>query len=67
MEIVVREARQGLLDAKGEAHRDEVLAAAQAETPAISKVDLGNGLRPLLQQSKIRMSPVDKGLLPPEG
>lgn len=63
--VVVQEALQGLLDTKGEARRDEVLMAAQAKNPAISKFDLGNGLRLLLKQSKIRVSADDNGLLLP--
>ena len=63
--VVVQEALQGLLAAKGEARRDEVLTAAQAENPAITKFDLGNGLRILVKQSKIRVSPDDSGLLLP--
>ena len=62
---IVQEALQRLLDAKGEARRDEVLAAAQAENPAINKFDLGNGLRILVKKSKVRVSPDDSGLLLP--
>jgi hypothetical protein len=62
---VIQEALQSLLDAKGEARRDEVLSAAQAENPAITKFDLGNGLRILVKQSKIRVSPEDSGVLLP--
>ena len=63
--MVVQEALQGLLDAKGEARRDEVLAAARAENPKINKFDLGNGLRILVKQSKIRVSPDDSSILLP--
>jgi hypothetical protein len=63
--VVVQEALLDLLDTKGEARRDEVLMAAQAKNPAVSKFDLGNGLRLLLKQSKIRVSADDKGLLLP--
>jgi hypothetical protein len=62
---VIQEAIQGLLEAKGEARRDDVLAAAQAENPAITRFDLGNGLRTLVKQSKVRVSPDDNGLLLP--
>jgi hypothetical protein len=62
---VIQEAIQGLLDAKGEARRDDVLAAAQAENPAISKFDLGNGLRRLVKQAKVRVSPDDSGVILP--
>ncbi|MDH3661762.1 MAG: hypothetical protein OEU92_17325 [Alphaproteobacteria bacterium] len=63
--LVIQEAIQSQLDAKGEARRDEVLAAAQAENPAITKFDLGNGLRNLVKQSKVRVSPEDNGVLLP--
>ena len=63
--VIVQEALHALLAAKGKARRDEVLAAAQAENPAITKFDLGNGLRILVKQSKIRVSPDDSGLLLP--
>jgi hypothetical protein len=62
---VIQEAIQSLLDAKGEARRDDVLAAAQAENPAISKFDLGNGLRILVKQEKVRVSPDDSGVILP--
>ena len=61
--LVIQEAIQSQLDAKGEARRDEVLTAAQAENPAITKFDLGNGLRTLVKQSKVRVSPEDNGVL----
>jgi hypothetical protein len=63
--LVIQEAIQSQLDAKGEARRDEVLTAAQAENPAITKFDLGNGLRTLVKQSKVRVSPEDNGVLLP--
>jgi hypothetical protein len=62
---VIQEALQSLLDAKGKARRDDVLAAAQAENPAISKFDLGNGLRILVKQEKVRVSPDDSGVILP--
>lgn len=63
--VVVQEALQSLLDAKGEARRDEVLAAAQAENSAITKFDLGNGLRILVKNAKVRVSPDDSGVILP--
>lgn len=63
--VIVQEALQGLLAAKDEARREEVLTAAQAENPAITKFDLGNGLRVLVKQSKVRVSPEDVGVLLP--
>ena len=62
---IVQEALLRLLDAKGEARRDEVLAAAQAENPAINKFDLGNGLRILVKKSKVRVSTEDSAVLLP--
>ena len=62
---IIQEAIRGMLDTKGEARRDEVLAAAQAENPSITKFDLGNGLRILVKQSKVRVSPEDSALLLP--
>lgn len=62
---VVQEALQSLLDSKGKARRDEVLSAAQAENPKINKFDLGNGLRILVKQSKVRVSPDDSSVLLP--
>ena len=53
------------LDANGKARRGEVLEAAQAENPAITKFDLGNGLRRLVKQSKVRVSPDDNAVLLP--
>jgi len=63
--LVIQETIQRQLGAKGEARRDEVLTAAQAENPAITKFDLGNGLRRLVKQSKVRVSPDDNAVLLP--
>ncbi len=63
--VVVQEALQNLLAAKGEASRDEILTAAQAENPAITKFDLGNGLRILVKNAKVRVSPDDSGVILP--
>jgi hypothetical protein len=62
---VIQDAIQGLLDAKGEARRDDVLAAAQAKNPAITKFDLGNGIRILVKNAKVRVSPDDSGVILP--
>ncbi len=56
---------QSLLDANGQARRDEVLTAAQRENPAITKFDLGNGLRILVKNAKVRVSPDDSGVILP--
>lgn len=61
--VIVQEALQSLLETKGEARRDEVLTAAQAENPAITKFDLANGLRILVKNAKIRVSPDDSAVL----
>ena len=63
--LVIQEAIQRQLDAKGKARRDEVLTAAQAENPAITKFDLGNGLRILVKNAKVRVSPDDSGVILP--
>ncbi len=63
--LIVQEALQSLLDAKGQARRDEVLSAAQAKNPAITKFDLGNGLRNLVKQSKVRVSIDDSSVILP--
>ncbi|MEZ5936378.1 MAG: hypothetical protein R3F54_31660 [Alphaproteobacteria bacterium] len=63
--LVIQETLQSLLTKNGNARRDDVLAAAQAENPAITKFDLGNGLRVLVKQSKVRVSPDDSSVLLP--
>ena len=63
--IVVQETLQSLLAVDGQVRRDQVLKAAQAENPAITKFDLGNGLRALIKQSKVRVSPDDSSILLP--
>ncbi len=63
--LVVQDALHSLLNSNGQARRDEVLAAAQAENPTITKFDLGNGLRTLLKQSKVRVSPDNNSVLLP--
>lgn len=63
--LVIQETLQSLLTKNGEARRDEVLAAAQAQNPAITKFDLGNGLRVLVKESKVRVSPDNSSLLLP--
>jgi hypothetical protein len=42
-----------------------VLAAAQAENPGITKFDLGNGLRILIKNAKVGVSPDDSAVLLP--
>jgi hypothetical protein len=59
--VIVQEALQTLLTEKGEARRDEILAAAQAENPAITKHDLNNGLRALAKRSVYRVASDDSG------
>jgi hypothetical protein len=58
---------QRLIASKGEARRDEVLAAARAENPKITSQDVLNGIRTLTQRAEIRVDPEEKGrLLPSE-
>jgi hypothetical protein len=59
--IVVQEAMRTLLADKGEAGRDEVLKAAQAENPAITKFDLSNGIRTLVKRGDIKVASDDPG------
>ena len=63
--IVVQEAMRTLLADKGEAGRDDVLKAAQAENPAITKFDLGNGIRTLVKRGDIKAAPDDRNLFLP--
>jgi len=63
--IVVQEAMRTLLGDKGEAHRDDVLKAAQAENPAITKFDLGNGIRTLVKRGDIEIASDDRNLFLP--
>ena len=62
---VVQEAMRTLLGNKGEARRDEVLKAAQAENPAVTKFDLGNGIRTLVKRGDIKVASEDRNLFLP--
>ena len=63
--IVVQEALRALLGSKGKARRDEVLKAAQAENSAITKFDLGNGIRTLVKRGDITAASDDPNLFLP--
>ena len=63
--IVVQEAMRALFADKGEARRDDVLKAAQAENPAITKFDLGNGIRTLVKRGDIKAASDDRDLFLP--
>jgi hypothetical protein len=55
------------LASEGEAHRDEVLAAARAKNPEITSQDVHNGIRTLIRRAEIRVDPKEKRrLLPSE-
>lgn len=54
---------QELIASKGEARRDEVLAAARAENPKITGQDVLNGIRTLTQRGEVRVDPEEKGRL----
>ena len=54
---------QELIASKGEARRDEVLAAARAENPKITGQDLLNGIRTLTQRGEVRVDPEEQGRL----
>ena len=58
---------QELIASKGEARRDEVLAAARAENPKITGQDLLNGIRTLTQRGEVRVDPEENGRLIPAG
>jgi hypothetical protein len=66
--VTVQRCIQKILTAKGEARRDEVLAAARAENRRITSQDVLNGIRTLTQRAEIRVDPEEKSrLLPSEG
>ena len=51
---------QRLIASRGEAHRDEVLAAARSENPSITSQDVLNGIRTLTRHAEIRIDPKEK-------
>ena len=59
--VVVQEAVRTLLGNRGEARRDDVLKAARAENPDISKFDLSNGIRTLVKRGDIKAASDDPG------
>jgi hypothetical protein len=58
---------QELIASKGEARRDEVLAAARAENPKITGQDLLNGIRTLTQRGEVQVDPEERSRLIPAG
>ena len=65
--VTVAQCIQQLIASKGEARRDEVLAAARDENPKITAQDVLNGIRTLTRQAAIRVDPKEKSrLLPSE-
>ena len=65
--VTVQRCIQRLMASKGEARRDQVLAAARAEDPKITSQDVLNGIRTLTQRAEIRVDPDEKSrLLPSE-
>lgn len=63
----VQQCIQALIASKGEAPRDEILAAARAENEQINSRDVSNGIRTLIRRKEIRVAPQDSGrLLPTE-
>jgi hypothetical protein len=58
---------QRLLASRGEARRDEVLAAARSENPSITSQDVLNGIRTLTRHAEIRIDPKEKSRLLPSG
>ena len=65
--VTVAQCIQQLIASKGEARRDEVLAAARDENARITAQDVLNGIRTLTRQAAIRVDPEEKSrLLPSE-
>ena len=64
---IVQRCIQELIASKGEARRDEVLAAARAETPKITGQDVLNGIRTLTQRGEVHVDPEKRGRLLPAG
>ncbi len=54
---------QELIASKGEARRDEMLAAARAENPKITGQDLLNGIRTLTQRGEVQVDPEERSRL----
>jgi hypothetical protein len=54
---------QRLIASRGEARRDEVLAAARSENPSITSQDVLNGIRTLTRHAEIRIDPKEKSRL----
>jgi len=65
--VTVQRCIQELIAAKGEARRDEVLAAARAENPKITDQDLLNGIRTLTQRGQVQVDPEERTRLIPVG
>jgi hypothetical protein len=62
---IVQRCIQELIASKGEARRDEVLAAARAENPKITGQDLLNGIRTLTQRGEVQVDPEERSRLLP--
>jgi hypothetical protein len=65
--VTVARCIQELIASKGEARRDEVLAAARDEDPRITSQDVLNGIRRLTRHAEIRIDPKEKSRLLPSG
>lgn len=63
--VIVAKCIQELIASKGEARRDEVLAAARDENPRITGQDVVNGIRKLTKRNEIRVDPEEIGRLVP--
>ena len=65
--VTVQRCIQELIASKGEARRDQALAAARAENPRITGQDVLNGIRTLNRRGQIRVDPQENSrLLPSE-
>jgi hypothetical protein len=56
---------QELIASKGEARRDEVLAAARTENPKITGQDVLNGIRTLTRRGEVHVDPEERSRLLP--
>jgi hypothetical protein len=63
--VTVQRCIQELIASKGEARRDQALAAARAENPRITAQDVLNGIRTLNRRGQIRVDPQEKSRLLP--
>jgi hypothetical protein len=61
--VTVQRCIQSLIASRGEARRDEILAAARADNPKITSQDVHNGIRTLTRRAEIRVDPKETSRL----